>query len=72
MTETIHAGTMFIADGTHMPQSLVAGTERYAAGWSSITKSTSDQAPPVRSNTLSTVQTWENEGGSRAESKSLA
>ena len=43
MTDRIRVGTMLIEDGTHTPESLVAGTERYSAGWSSITKSTSAQ-----------------------------
>jgi hypothetical protein len=34
---------MLIEDGTHTPESLVVGTERYSAGWSSIIKSTSAQ-----------------------------
>ena len=34
---------MLIEDGTHTPESLVVGTERYSAGWSSIMKSTSAQ-----------------------------
>ena len=29
---------MLIQDGTHTPESLVVGTERYSAGWSSIMK----------------------------------
>jgi hypothetical protein len=43
MTDRICVGTMLIEDGTHTPESLIVGTERYLAGWSSITKSTSAQ-----------------------------
>ena len=43
MTDRIRVGTMLIEDGTHTPESLVVGTERYSAGWSSIIKSTSAQ-----------------------------
>ena len=43
MTDRIRVGTMLIEDGTHTPESLVVGTERYSAGWSSIMKSTSAQ-----------------------------
>jgi hypothetical protein len=43
MTDRIRVGTMLIEDGTHTPESLVLGTERYSAGWSSIIKSTSAQ-----------------------------
>jgi hypothetical protein len=43
MTDRIRVGTMLIADGTHTPESLVVDTERYSAGWSSITGSTSVQ-----------------------------
>jgi hypothetical protein len=41
MTDRICVGTMLLEDGTHTPESFVAGTERYSAGWSSILKSTS-------------------------------
>src|SRR5437868_9847774 len=43
MTGRIWVGTMLIEDGTHTPESLGVGTERYSAGWSSIMKSTSAQ-----------------------------
>src|SRR5437868_14540219 len=43
MTDRIRVGTMLIEDGTHTPESLGVGTERYSAGWSSIIKSTSAQ-----------------------------
>jgi hypothetical protein len=43
MTDTIRVGTMLVADNTPMPATLVVGTERYAAGWSSIVGSTSAQ-----------------------------
>jgi len=43
MTDKIRAGTMLIADDTHMPKTLVVGTEPYSAGWSSIMGSTSAQ-----------------------------
>ena len=41
MIDRIRAGTMLIADGTHTPAPLVIDTERYSAGWSSISKFTS-------------------------------
>ena len=43
MTDKIRVGTMLIADDTHMPTTLVVGTEPYSAGWSSIIGSTSAQ-----------------------------
>jgi hypothetical protein len=43
MRGTIQVGTMLIEHGTHMPESLVVGTERYSEGWSCIVKSTSAQ-----------------------------
>ncbi len=41
MADKIRVGTMLIADGTHMPESLVVATERYSVGWSSVSKFTS-------------------------------
>jgi hypothetical protein len=43
MTDRICVGTMLIADHTRMPATLVVGTERYSAGWSSIMGFTSAQ-----------------------------
>lgn len=43
MTDRIRVGTMLIADGTHMPESLVVDIEGYSAGWSSIMGSSSVQ-----------------------------
>jgi hypothetical protein len=43
MTNKIRAGTMLIADGTHIPELLVIDTESYSGGWSSIMGSTSAQ-----------------------------
>jgi hypothetical protein len=43
MTDRVRVGTMLIEDGTHTPESLIVGTERYSAGWSSITKTTSPE-----------------------------
>lgn len=41
MADRIRVGTMLVADNTHMPATLVVGTEHYSEGWSSITGSTS-------------------------------
>lgn len=43
MTDKIREGTMLIADGTRMPESLGVEIERYSGGWSSITNFTSAQ-----------------------------
>lgn len=43
MTKGIRAGAMLIADGTRTPKSVLILTQRYSAGWSSITESTSAQ-----------------------------
>ena len=43
MTDRIRVGTMLVADGTHMPATLVVDTEHYSAGWSSIIGSSSTQ-----------------------------
>jgi hypothetical protein len=43
MKDRIRVGTMLVADDTDMPATVVAGTEHYSAGWSSITGSTSAQ-----------------------------
>jgi hypothetical protein len=43
MTDRIRVGTMLIAAGTHMPESVVIDTEYHSPGWSSIIRSTSAQ-----------------------------
>jgi len=43
MTESIRVGTMLLKDGTRIPKTLAVSTERYSAGWSFITRSTSAQ-----------------------------
>lgn len=43
MGQGIRLGTMLIADSTRTPQSVQLATERYTAGWSSITEFTSAQ-----------------------------
>jgi hypothetical protein len=43
MTESIRVGTMLLKDGTRIPKTLAVSTERYSAGWSFITASTSAQ-----------------------------
>jgi DDE domain len=43
MTESIRVGTMLLRDGTKIPKGLAVTTERYSAGWSFITRSTSAQ-----------------------------
>jgi len=43
MTESIRVGTLLLRDGTKIPKALAVTTERYSAGWSFITKSTSAQ-----------------------------
>jgi hypothetical protein len=43
MTDRIRAGTMLIADGTPMPESVVVSTEYHSGGWSSIVRCTSAQ-----------------------------
>jgi hypothetical protein len=43
MTDRIRTGTMLIKDGIAMPESLVVGTEHYAAGWSSVIGATSSE-----------------------------
>ena len=40
MTETIHVGTLLLADGTALPEAALIGTQKYAKGWSSITSTT--------------------------------
>jgi len=43
MTDKIRVGTMLIADGTRMQESLGVDIKRYSRGWSSITNFTSAQ-----------------------------
>ena len=43
MTQCIRLGTMLIADGTRIPKSVLVGSERYSADWSSIIGFTSAQ-----------------------------
>jgi hypothetical protein len=43
MTDKIRVGTMLIADGTRMPESLGVDIEPYSGGWSSITNFSSGQ-----------------------------
>jgi len=43
MTESIRVGTVLLRDGTKLPKALAVTTERYSAGWSFITRSTSAQ-----------------------------
>jgi hypothetical protein len=43
MSDRVRAGTILIQDGTPTPAGMVVTTQRYSAGWSSITNFTSAQ-----------------------------
>lgn len=49
MTDTIRAGTMFLAEGTSLPESLVVDTEPYTTGWSRVPSSSTQLGSKLES-----------------------